>query len=284
MTYTRQGLTVNLRALADRLGHVPSPREIARSRWCACPATYVKYFGSLYAAYIAAGLEPPVPAKREKAKRRRVVAPRVQRNTERDEYVAACIRAGHTLQSVADTLGITRERVRQLAHRAGVSERVGHSVVHDPVKILAAARRLDSIAQVAKETGFSTGAISEVLRELGVRPALERLWRWRCGSRRRARVAARLRAFANELGRTPTAKDIMGFSPSLYVEGCRTFGSIMAFRAAAGLPYVDMRTVKSAHCIRGHANTPENRYPSGACRLCSQARDRSRNARQHVAA
>ena len=63
---TRAALLIKLRHLAARLGRTPRIRDINRTRGMSHPL-YFRYFGSLRAAQIAAGLEPnpvgqPTPA------------------------------------------------------------------------------------------------------------------------------------------------------------------------------------------------------------------------------
>jgi hypothetical protein len=41
---------------------------------------------------------------------------------------------------------------------------------------------------------------------------------------------------------------------------------------------------RKSHCLRGHAYTPENRIPGGACKECSTLRQRKKSADQRAEA
>jgi hypothetical protein len=57
-TYSRDGLLDELAALAERLGRTPNQLDINADPDTPCHVTYVRRFGSIRAAQIAAGLEP----------------------------------------------------------------------------------------------------------------------------------------------------------------------------------------------------------------------------------
>ena len=49
--------------------------------------------------------------------------PRIDQS--RPEFIRASIASGHSLQKIGDALGITRERVRQIANEWGITQRAG---------------------------------------------------------------------------------------------------------------------------------------------------------------
>lgn len=80
--------------------------------------------------------------------------------TKRNAAIAARVKAGETLQSIADEYDITRERVRQLAKRAGViSDRNKNPAYRDPV-ILA---KVESLI-------YAGHTLSSAFKELDVSP------------------------------------------------------------------------------------------------------------------
>lgn len=103
------------------------------------------------------------------------------RKTEQIATVLEAIYEGRTLQAIADGLGITRERVRQLAAREGVTTQ--DRLVERPTRFAKAVER----SQLAEERRF------EVKR--------------RQKAKRRELVMA-LKQLAQELGRTPTTKEL----------------------------------------------------------------------------
>lgn len=206
---------------------------------------------------------------------------------DRREYAAALRMSGHTLQEIGEWLGVTRERARQLC--LGRTPRMlNQSRQVDPVKVMQVARRATSLHAVAKETGWGVGRIKQALSELGVLPALVRLWAWRRGTVQSRRIAE-LQHAARMLGRTPRTKDMLAHlaglcSPSAYTYA---FGSIRKAQTAAGLPFNRVgggrKGQRQTHCKRGHEMTAENTYQHGNHRFCLACKKAGQKRRYHAA-
>jgi hypothetical protein len=217
---------------------------------------------------------------------------------ERDQYVAELRRSGHTLEQIAGTLGVSRERVRQLAKRAGAPRPAVAASGIDPVALLrfARSRECRSMRHCARHFGLPHRTVNIAFRELGVARALKRLYRWRRRSNLRARIIVALRAFAAKHGRAPTSEEMCDRKNGLPypAEVARVFGGCATGFWAAGLepratgPLGHLHREPATHCRRGHPFTPENTYtgvrPSGKrYRLCKECqRFRDRRAREHA--
>jgi hypothetical protein len=220
---------------------------------------------------------------------------------DRDAYVVSMRRAGHTLQAIADTLGVSRERVRQLAKRNG-SVRVSLAAHNlDPIALLrfARSRECRSCMDCARHFGVDATAVHRAFRALCVLPALTRLYRWRRMAAQRALYIAQLHAFVAEHGRAPTTREMnargstrgLPFASELQ----RTFGTFVAGFAAAGLGSRGLGSrahlgprIRKTHCRRGHELTPPNLYtgtkPDGTqwrqCKACHRAQKRAADVRK----
>lgn len=93
-------------------------------------------------------------------------------NVERNAEIARRVAAGESLQAVGDSYGITRERVRQLANRAGVTARATK---------IEAKKRFDIFSKLAKEgltrseiaerSGYPYDTVCEYIRRFGIETA-----------------------------------------------------------------------------------------------------------------
>ena len=216
--------------------------------------------------------------------------PRQVRNAQRDLELAVLYRGGCTLQEIGDAIGISRERVRQLIRRSGLTAEPTIGWKHE--SLTAPSYRL------LRESGISSERVA--------RDRHQRL-RWR------ERVAVWvLRDLATELGRTPTldewAKLIHGRCPrgqggsrlwnwltTSSVKNREPWASISdRLYASAGLggaralgsPGHLRHPRRSDTCRRGHPRTPENtarhpnpKYRDGVQITCVPCRRMANHAR-----
>jgi hypothetical protein len=178
-----------------------------------------------------------------KARRRRsTVLTFDNQRVDRDAYVVMMRRAGHSLQSIAETLGVSRERVRQLAARNGLSDRISllQPPEIDPIALLRYARSSrDCIyfKDVARHFDLRVGTVKRMFHALGVNRALVRLFLWRRRNDARARQRQRVGAFVERYGRSPTVLELnKGVEGLPYLVDCqRVFGSWEKAREALGI-------------------------------------------------
>lgn len=135
------------------------------------------------------------------------------------------------MASIAEMLGITRERVRQIANREGVAQRTS-PVGFDPLKVVTILRRREttSYMAVATELGAPKAHVTHTVAWLGMQSAIARLFRWRKGAEKRARIAraiAAYRAKKAELGRAPTFPELSGCGVSLVAAFGRNYWSTL---------------------------------------------------------
>ncbi len=193
-----------------------------------------------------------------------------------------------TLQNVGDAFGISRERVRQIVELDAPDSRNGrHGRWIDPIQIVRAARAqgVTSIARVARTVITSDRAqVLLALKELGLWPAIERLWRMRrrAGMQlRHEEMLRQLAAFAEELGHTPGMREIVRAPRSKLRDNMayvKAFGSIREAQRLAGLvPRASgapghLYKGKAGFCKRGHERVPENLYGGTKCKACNRMR------------
>lgn len=161
---------------------------------------------------------------------------------------AALITGGLTLTEIAEAVGLSRERVRQILRVEGYSVRLGArggSSSAEPLKVVAALRdpRCWSLGMMRYLAGCNPPKARFLLQELGLWDAAERLWRARAQrgqhrftDGRKQRIVDALREFAERTGNTPRIQDTMdGRLPFAHTTAVRYFGSWSAAVAAAGL-------------------------------------------------
>jgi hypothetical protein len=234
-----------------------------------------------------------------------------RRFAERDGYVLSLREAGYTLAEIGGEIGVSRERVRQLLERAGAGalKASGGVTRLDPIAVLRAARApgVMSLGDVAERAGRPRNgaeytAMLRLVKQLGVYPALKRLYRWRFRSARRREVLDALRAWCTVHGRMPTTTELNdpAISDLPWGMACVTaFGSLPTMWAALGVAprqsghhghrSARAGSLRSGACLRGHPWTPENtrviRNPgtgaeTHACRACASERKKRRNRRR----
>jgi hypothetical protein len=156
--------------------------------------------------------------------------------------------SGHTLSDIANAVGLSRERVRQIMRAEGYDYRRGARGAAKPTDPLAVVRalrmpRCRNLRVLAITAKCSQQSAQEALVALGLWPAAERLWRNRERRRaqkatreRRAEILRELSAFARRAGRPPGIDDaIAGALPFSHTTVIRHFGSWTAALRAAGL-------------------------------------------------
>jgi len=157
-----------------------------------------------------------------------------------DSEMATMVHGGATLDDVAAAAGISRERVRQRLLRIGVksARRVDVARLFEVIRM----QHVESLTGAAQTAGIHLEAARRSIAQAGLTHAVERLFRLRKRAKGRARteqLIAAMRALAQRLGRTPTAKDLRDGDRSLGVPSAsavqRHFGSLSTAMAAAGL-------------------------------------------------
>jgi hypothetical protein len=96
---------------------------------------------------------------------------------------AMLLESGQTLTDIANAVGLSRERVRQIIRKEGYDYRrgVGAGRPPDPLAVVRALRQPDCVGLggLAKRASCSQRNAHDVLQALGLWPAAERLWRKR---------------------------------------------------------------------------------------------------------
>lgn len=157
---------------------------------------------------------------------------------------AALIDGGATMSDIADSVGLSRERVRQILRREGLDSRAGTRGVRsnsNPLHLVAALRNQQcyNLSWLSLLSGYPEDAAKRMLEELGLWPAAVRLWRMRkrqIDERSRSRMLDAIRAFATKTGYPPGVNDaIAGNLPFSHTTVVRRFGTWNNAIAAAGL-------------------------------------------------
>jgi hypothetical protein len=157
--------------------------------------------------------------------------PKTERNNEIYLHYAS---GDDTLDTIGKRFGITRERVRQVIHKYVDAGRLSRTQIN-VATAMGAVRRAGTWEEAAEISGESAGTLYRMAEEMGMLPAIQRLYRLR----KRAKMLARLRAVRAELGRPFKGGDFSG--PTL-IRGLpssatlrRHFGSIRNAVRLAGL-------------------------------------------------
>lgn len=89
---------------------------------------------------------------------------------------------------------------------------VSHRLLIDPIQAIAVARNAQSFTDTAHQLKVSESTLRKVMRELGMFPALKRLYRWRWRKRHvkwtHSTLLQYLRDRAKALGHTPSVREI----------------------------------------------------------------------------
>ena len=153
-----------------------------------------------------------------------------------------------TLTDIANAVGLSRERVRQVLRAEGHSVREGmrgREASTDPVAVVRALRdpKCQSMSALARIAGCKARPAREALQELGLWPTAQRLWRMRIRNRAdsrdanaRSSIVRALKEFADRTGQVPSMTDVVeGRLPFAHTTAVRYFGSWGKAVAAAGL-------------------------------------------------
>jgi hypothetical protein len=207
----------------------------------------------------------------------------------RDNWVVATYLGGATMQEIGEALNppVSRERVRQLLVRNGMAEDFSKRRRYDPAEMIAACRA-PGVASfpmaLARLGNVGHSTLVECIRELGLAPAVKRLFRMRKrqlerthSEEYRERLIADYRALAIRLGHVPSSSELHPRNGvPFYVRFFDYFASMRELREAAGLSTKDRRgnyRGLKTHCKRGHS-LADNRDKSGGCRDCRRFRQR----------
>lgn len=152
-------------------------------------------------------------------------APGSQNPTRDQNIVNEHVHARRTLQDIGDDYGLTRERVRQIVRRAGVSPKVTAAVKHEN-----AVERVLFVCEVCGKKNLLKPAVART----------RRVCSHECsGKLRRAYthedLLDHLRDLALELGCTPGVNDVIAHDGPSHTMYYRYFGSLRAAQAEAGL-------------------------------------------------
>ncbi len=93
-------------------------------------------------------------------------------NVERNAEIARRVAAGETLQAIGDSYGLTRERVRQIANRAGVTVRSQKIEAEKRFKIFSElAKEGLTRHEIAERSGYPYDTVCDVIRRFGIETA-----------------------------------------------------------------------------------------------------------------
>jgi hypothetical protein len=98
-----------------------------------------------------------------------------------NDYLVMLYDAGATMGEIGAEYGASPQSVQQRLARAGASTRRSQDGRTDPLYIMRAIRRSEtrSWSDVERASGFSEYAAWRLCSELGLHPAVRRLFRWR---------------------------------------------------------------------------------------------------------
>ncbi len=163
-------------------------------------------------------------------------------NHERNAEIAQRIANGETLKAVGESYGLTRERVRQIANRFGVTDRAYNVEADKRFKILSKlAEEGLSREEMAKRSGYSYGIVCASINSLGVvmpdvvlkKDTHGHIWCYRNGCRcELCRAANNQFAKDNQEKRKNRPENIPHGTPSGYgnhkcrCDACKLAGSI----------------------------------------------------------
>lgn len=165
----------------------------------------------------------------------------------RAETIVTLVEGGATLEEVGHAFGITRERVRQVYTKTTGRSVKERSVSLGSTRVLQVLSHVrwtgsevdswrDAFSAVYSSTSNGT-TIRSAIRELGLEPAILRLFRARKSRKLRRQVVAALREVARTTGRNPKLGDFFATGAGAGVGTIyKAFGSFPRALAAAGFP------------------------------------------------
>lgn len=167
-------------------------------------------------------------------------------------YAQELRNAGHTLEDIGRTLGVTRERVRQ---KTTVPGHVPSDIVPgaDVARLLACVR--DPATMSTAPLVAIRGDARRVLTRMGRWDAAVRLFRWRRTAPRRRYIAGVIQGEFRRHGRTPTLLELsvaFGVGPTAAAPMLvATFGSVRAAMEYAGVPHRSVHATGAAKFAHG---------------------------------
>jgi hypothetical protein len=183
--------------------------------------------------------------------------PKTERNNEIYLHYAS---GDDTLDTIGKRFGLTRERVRQVIHKYVDAGRLSRTQIN-VATAMGAVRRAGTWEEAAEISGESAGTLYRMAEEMGMLPAIQRLYRLR----KRAKMLARLRAVRAELGRPFKGGDFSGPTQIKGLPAAETmrkhFGSIRNAVKLAGLEY-DWPKGGSGRPRKHPHRAPRQQYPT----------------------
>ncbi|HEU4388395.1 MAG TPA: hypothetical protein VFV34_11400 [Blastocatellia bacterium] len=268
-SYSRDELIGLLRGLAARLGRSPSIRDIHRSsrqRQCASVSLLISWFGSLNAAFKAAGLEraPNItPQKRPKKYTRaqfiehlNKLSAKLGRSPTTIEVAAASRNGnGPSMTAIAKEFGTLTAALQAAGHNAESRYVTRERLVDQLRRLTRELKRIPSTGDIARARGCSKPAtfkkffgsaaaarkaagLDDVLREMGIQAKHPKARE----KHERDFLIKYLRSLATELGKPPSVSDIAkacreGRGPGVG-SYAKEFGGIPAARERAKIEEV----------------------------------------------
>ncbi len=210
-------------------------------------------------------------------------------NPDRWAYAQSLRDAGWTLEEIGQSLGLTRERIRQKTTKrnavSGSADRI------DALRLVSILRGspITTLNELATASGHGLVSVRECLTQLGMLRSATRLLRWRRTVPTRRRHAALIRAEYDRLGRTPTLHELataMGVNPGAAAPILTdAFGSVRAAMRYVGIeprgaggPGHTRPKRKRTHCPRCGDKIHEAPCGARRCLRCRRAYQKARYA------
>lgn len=147
------------------------------------------------------------------------------------EMIRMRVEDGALLREIAEVFGLSRERVRRLLVKEGVTE-VPHN--RNIRRVLCAYSPSKSTSEIAADAGVSADNVRSTLNVKQLPRAKAKYWSR--GSKYTAEILAEhMLTVSVKVGHTATAHDLIAASPPAHMEYYKVFGSLTAAARYAGL-------------------------------------------------